>query len=211
MPNLELRPISLDRARNRLAYDIKTGATETLRHLHSKLLAEVEILDKDLAALDVSMTELEAGYAKQDSQYKSDRKREVARYGATSSFVSTRDTLYKLSLDDRLPARQRALAISEQMDKAFENYLDGGFSLAELKALAEAGIGLPSGMGPLTVAVEIFKSIDKALDRLGAQREQAEQYALKLEILTKLIESFASMFRTQRELVLQRLDEFSVP
>lgn len=61
MPKPELRPISIDRAKNRLAYDIKTGATETLRGLHSKLLAEMEILDKDLAALDVSMTELEAG------------------------------------------------------------------------------------------------------------------------------------------------------
>ena len=84
MPKPELRPISIDRAKNRLAYDIKTGATETLRGLHSKLLAEMEILDKDLAALDVSMTELEAGYAKQDTQHKSDREHEVARYGATS-------------------------------------------------------------------------------------------------------------------------------
>jgi hypothetical protein len=208
MPNAELHPISLDRAKHRLAHDIKTDPTDTFRELHSKVLAEVEILAKDLAALDVSMKELEAGYAKQDSEYQSRRAKEVKLYGANSPLVSALDSSHKANLALRLPARETALAISDQLDRAFKNYLDGGFSPAELKAAAEAGIGVLSSTGPLTIAVEIFKGIDRAIDRLDAEKRQAQQYALKLEILKKVIAGFATLFRTLRERVEQRLEDF---
>ena len=208
MPNLELRPTSLERAKSVLKHNIKTSATQTFRQLDSKVLKQVEIVEKDLAALDDSMTKLEAEYAKQDSEYQGKRAKEVKLFGPKSASVSVLDTRHKLSLADRLPARKTALAISEQLDRVFENYLDGGFSPAELKAATEAGIGVLSSTGPLTVALEIFKSIDKMIDRLGAQREQAEQYALKLEILEKVVSSFASLYRTLRERVEKRLEEF---
>ena len=41
-----------------------------------------------------------------------------------------------------------------------------------------------------------------------AEKRQAQQYALKLEILAKVIASFASMFRTLRERAEQRLEVF---
>ncbi len=208
MPNVELHPISLDRARNRLAHDIKTDPTDTFRELHSKVLAQVKKVENDLTALHDSMTELETGYTKQDSEYQNRRAREVKLYGADSSFVSALDASHKSHLELRLPARKTALAISDQMDRAFKNYLDGGFSPAELRAAAEAGIGVLANTGPLTMAVEIFKSIDKAIDRLDAEKRQAQQYALKLEILAKVIASFATLFRTLRERAEQRLEDF---
>lgn len=72
------------------------------------------------------MTELEAAYATQDSEYQSKREQLAKRHGVDSAFVSALDTRYKLDLAGRLPAQKTALAISEQMDKAFKNYLDGG-------------------------------------------------------------------------------------
>ena len=208
MTNAALHPTSLERAKNRLAHDIRTDPTDTFRELHSKVLAEVKALEKDLAALNDSITELEAEYANQDSAYQSRRAREVTLYGAGSPLVSALDAGHKAHLQLRLPARTTALAISDQMDRVFKNYLDGGFSPAELRSAAEAGIGVLANTGPLTVALEIFKGIDKMIDRLDAEKRQAQQYALKLEILAKVIASFASMFRTLRERAEQRLEAF---
>ena len=104
MPNAELQPISLERAKNRLAHDIKTDPTDTFRELHSKVLAEVKKVESDLAALDDSIAELEAGYAKQDSEYQARRAREVKLYGADSPLVSALDASHRSHAELRLPA-----------------------------------------------------------------------------------------------------------
>ena len=208
MENLELHPISVGRVKNRLADDIKHRPTATYRELHSKLLRSVEAMEKDLAALEDSITELEDAYASLDAEEQRKREREIKGLGRDSASARIRKGRLKSSDADRLPAREIAFAISEQMDKAFKNYLDSGVSPAELKAAAEAGVGALPGAGLLTLIVNIFRSIDKAIDRLGAETDKSEQYPLKLEIFQKVVESFAALFRTLQGRVETRLKEF---
>lgn len=190
-----LPPVSIDRVKNTLADAIRSSVTESHRELHGKALQQVVAMEKDLFVLEAAIAELEAEYDEQDASYARRRERRVATFGADSMLVSGLDGSHGVLQAGRLQARDIASQVVAQMDLAFDRFLNGGIGLEEFTAAARLTLGTFAGAEPASVFLQILERLRKSIDRLDVEREQSEQYALKVEIFAMLAGGFASLFR----------------